>query len=43
MIEETFVADTPKRAYDEAVGKYGQNIKLLSAKQVKYEDDSITF
>ena len=39
MIEETFVADTPKKAYDEAVGKYGQEIKLLSAKQVRYEDD----
>ncbi len=38
MIEETFVATTPKEAYDEAVVKYGNNIKLLSAKQVKYND-----
>jgi len=41
MIEETFVADTPKSAYDEAVSKYGTDIKLLSAKQVKYEDGSL--
>ena len=38
MINETFVAQTPKEAYEEAVVKYGNNIKLLSAKQVKYED-----
>ncbi|MBA1421583.1 MAG: flagellar biosynthesis protein FlhF [Epsilonproteobacteria bacterium] len=38
MINETFVAETPKEAYEEAVVKYGTNIKLLSAKQVKYED-----
>ncbi len=38
MIEETFVANSPKEAYAEAIGKYGSTIKLLSAKQVKYED-----
>jgi len=38
MINETFVADTPKEAYEEAVVKYGTDIKLLSAKQVKYDD-----
>jgi len=38
MIEETFVADDPKSAYEEAVKKYGTSIKLHSAKQVKYED-----
>ncbi|SFV67049.1 Flagellar biosynthesis protein FlhF [hydrothermal vent metagenome] len=38
MINETFVAKTPKEAYEEAVLKYGNQIKLLSAKQVKYDD-----
>jgi flagellar biosynthesis protein FlhF len=38
MIQETFVATTPKEAYEEAVMKYGNDIKLLSAKQVKYDD-----
>ena len=38
MIHETFVAETPKEAYGEAVSKYGNSIKLVSAKQVKYED-----
>jgi flagellar biosynthesis protein FlhF len=38
MINETFVADTPKEAYEEAIVKYGTEIKLLSAKQVKYDD-----
>ncbi len=38
MITETFVADTPKEAYNEAIAKYGSNIKLISAKQVNYED-----
>jgi len=38
MINETFIADTPKEAYSEAIAKYGSNIKLISAKQVKYGD-----
>ena len=37
-MNETFVADTPKEAYNEAILKYGSSIKLISAKQVKYED-----
>ena len=41
MIEETFVADTPKSAYNEAVLKYGTEIKLLTAKQVRYEDGKL--
>jgi flagellar biosynthesis protein FlhF len=41
MINETFVADTLKEAYNEAVEKYGTNIKLVSAKQVKYEDGQL--
>ncbi len=41
MIEEIFVADTPKAAYDEAVAKYGTEIKLLSAKQIQYEDGKL--
>jgi flagellar biosynthesis protein FlhF len=41
MINETFVADTPKKAYGEAILKYGSTIKLISAKQVKYEDGQL--
>ncbi|PTB83985.1 flagellar biosynthesis protein FlhF [Sulfurovum lithotrophicum] len=41
MINETFVAQTPKEAYNEAVAKYGSSIKLVSAKQVKYEDGEL--
>ena len=41
MINETFVADTPKEAYNEAITKYGSSIKLISAKQVKYEDGEL--
>jgi flagellar biosynthesis protein FlhF len=41
MMNETFVADTPKEAYNEAVLKYGNSIKLISAKQVKYEDGQL--
>ena len=41
MMNETFVADTPKEAYNEAVSKYGSSIKLISAKQVKYEDGQL--
>lgn len=41
MINETFVADSPKEAYSEAIAKYGSKIKLVSAKQVKYEDGQL--
>jgi len=40
-MNETFVADTPKDAYNEAVRKYGTSIKLISAKQVKYDDGKL--
>ncbi|HFQ60857.1 MAG TPA: flagellar biosynthesis protein FlhF [Epsilonproteobacteria bacterium] len=38
MINETFVASDPKSAYELAVEKYGTNISLVSAKQIKYDD-----
>ncbi|MCF6244687.1 MAG: flagellar biosynthesis protein FlhF [Sulfurovum sp.] len=39
MINETFVASSPKEAYDQAVEKYGEdNISLAGAKQIKYDD-----
>jgi len=39
MINETFVASSPKEAYEQAVEKYGEeNITLSSAKQIKYDD-----
>jgi flagellar biosynthesis protein FlhF len=41
MINETFVAQTPKEAYNEAITKYGSGIKLISAKQVKYKDGEL--
>ncbi len=41
MMNETFVAQTPKEAYNEAIAKYGSGIKLISAKQVKYEDGEL--
>ena len=41
MIHETFVASDPKSAYDQAVKKYGESITLVSAKQIKYEDDTL--
>ena len=41
MIEEKFVADNPKSAYEDAVRKYGKEIKLLSAKQVKHDDGKL--
>ena len=39
MINETFVASDPKTAYELAVEKYGNSISLVSAKQIKYDDD----
>ena len=41
MINETFVASDPKRAYEQAVEKYGTDITIISAKQVKYNDDEL--
>jgi len=41
MINETFVASDPKSAYDQAVEKYGNDITLVSAKQLKYDDDTL--
>ena len=41
MINETFVASTPKKAYEEATKKYGDDIKLVSAKQIKYDDGEV--
>jgi len=38
MMNETFVASSPKSAYELAVGKYGTTISLVSAKQIKYDD-----
>ncbi len=39
MINETFVASSPKEAYEQAVEKYGEeNITLAGAKQIKYDD-----
>ncbi|MDD2400434.1 MAG: FtsK/SpoIIIE domain-containing protein [Sulfurovum sp.] len=41
MIKETFVASDPKSAYEQAVKKYGDNITLISAKQITYEDGKL--
>jgi flagellar biosynthesis protein FlhF len=41
MINETFVASDPKSAYEQAVEKYGTDITIISAKQVKYNDDEL--
>ncbi len=41
MINETFVASDPKRAYDQAVEKYGEAVTLVSAKQLKYDDGNL--
>lgn len=39
-MNETFVASSPKEAYEQAVEKYGEeNITLAGAKQIKYDDD----
>lgn len=38
MINETFVASSPKSAYEQAVQKYGNEVSLVSAKQLKYDD-----
>lgn len=41
MVKETFVASDPKSAYEQAVHKYGQDVQLVSAKQIKYEDGQL--
>lgn len=41
MIHETFVASTPRAAYDQAVEKYGSGVEVVSAKQVRYEDGEV--
>ena len=38
MINETFVDSNPKKAYEQAIEKYGTDISLVSAKQIKYDD-----
>jgi flagellar biosynthesis protein FlhF len=39
MMKETFVASSPKEAYEQAIEKYGaENITLSGAKQIKYDD-----
>jgi flagellar biosynthesis protein FlhF len=39
MIQETFVANTPKLAYEEAVKKYKtKDLEIVSARQIKYND-----
>jgi flagellar biosynthesis protein FlhF len=41
LIEETFVASDPTSAYAQAVKKYGNDVKLLSARQVEYDDGEL--
>jgi flagellar biosynthesis protein FlhF len=41
MINETFVASDPKSAYEQAVQKYGNDISIVSAKQLKYDDGAL--
>ena len=39
MIQETFVAATPKEAYENAVAKYGtSDLDIISAKQILIDD-----
>jgi len=38
MINETFVASDPKSAYEQAVEKYGEELTIVSAKQLRYDD-----
>lgn len=39
MINETFVASTPKGAYEQAVEKYGNiDLSIVSARQLRYDD-----
>lgn len=41
MVNETFVASDPTRAYKQAVEKYGEGVQLVSAKQIKYDDGKL--
>jgi flagellar biosynthesis protein FlhF len=42
MINETFVASTPKGAYEQAVEKYGsEELTIVSAKQLRYDDGEL--
>jgi len=42
MINETFVASTPKGAYEQAVEKYGRHdLSIVSARQLRYDDGQI--
>jgi len=41
MINETFVASDPKSAYEQAVKKYGDDVSIVSAKQLRYDDDTL--
>lgn len=41
MIDETFVASSPQNAYALAVEKYGSDIRLISARQLKYNDGEL--
>ncbi|SFZ98087.1 Flagellar biosynthesis protein FlhF [hydrothermal vent metagenome] len=38
MINETFVASDPRGAYEQAVEKYGTEVSIVSAKQLRYDD-----
>jgi len=42
MINETFVASTPRGAYEQAVEKYGtEDLTIVSAKQLRYDDGEV--
>jgi len=41
MINETFVASDPKSAYLQAIEKYGDEVSIVSAKQLKYDDGEL--
>jgi len=42
MMNETFVASTPRGAYEQAVEKYGtEDLSIVSAKQLRYDDGQI--
>ncbi|HHO65912.1 MAG TPA: flagellar biosynthesis protein FlhF, partial [Epsilonproteobacteria bacterium] len=42
MINETFVASSPKEAFAQAVEKYGtDDLEIVSAKQLRYDDGQI--
>jgi len=41
MINETFVASDPKAAYEQAIEKYGRDIPIVSAKQIKSDNTEL--